>query len=527
MKICRVAEMRDLDGGADEKYGIEALLLMENAGAGTASVISRELDGVKEKNILVLCGGGNNGGDGFVVARHLLSAGAAPRIVIASDPSKYRGAARKNYDIIRSLPLELMYLDDIGSRRLNTLFRDADAIVDAILGTGLDREVRGVYADLINRVNTAGKPVVCVDIPSGINGDTGQVMGTAVRGDCTVTFGLPKIGNILHPGCETGGRLFVNHISFPREHYEQDTIGIELNEPPSLPLRNPAGHKGDFGDALFIAGAASYYGAPSLSAGAFLRAGGGYARLAAPRSMIPTLAQLGSEIVFVPQDETPSGSIAASNVDALVGLSGEVDFVVLGPGLSRDGETQGLAVELARRIEKPLLVDGDGITALCDDLNVLRKRKAATVLTPHPGEMARITGRSVRAIEEDRVSCLRETAVDLNAVIVLKGARSLVGYPDGRIRVNMSGNSGMATAGSGDVLTGIIAAMYGLGLPFDDAVAKGVFMHGLAGDIAAEETGEDGITAVDILEYLPEALREERLDIGGDLFRRYRPEIVR
>lgn len=524
MKVCRVSEMRELDRGAVEQYGIDEMLLMENAGGATLSVMARELGPLGGKKITLVCGGGNNGGDGFVIARKLLSAGALPRVILAGDPSKYRGAAAHNLQIIEKLSLYRVTFE--GDAAVLPLLEDCDAIVDALLGTGIDRPVRGGYADLINAINAAGKRVFSVDIPSGVNGDTGAVMGTAVRASCTITFGLPKAGNLLYPGSSLGGKLFLSHISFPPAHYTRASLKIALNEPPALPPRNPAGHKGDFGKALFIAGAAAYYGAPLYASLAFLRAGGGYSRLAAPKSIIPSLAAQGGEIVFLPQAETASGSIALSNAEALLTLSGTVDMVILGPGISLDDETQLLAVDLAAGIEKPLLLDGDGITALCGNAGVLKKRTSPTVLTPHQGELSRITGKSVAQIEADRIGCLQQAAADLKAVVVMKGAHSLVGFPDGRVLINTSGNPGMATAGSGDVLTGTIAAMHGLGLSLEDAVAKGVFIHGFAGDLAACEKGEDGMTARDILDFLPQALIHDRSGLQERFRERYGIETV-
>jgi NAD(P)H-hydrate epimerase len=264
------------------------------------------------------------------------------------------------------------------------------------------------------------------------------------------------------------------------------------------------------GEALFIAGAAGYFGAPYFSALSFLKAGGGYSRLAAPQSMVSFIAQKGSEIVFVPQMETSAGSVALANKSRLIELSEKMDMVVIGPGLSLDPETRQLVCELVKTIKRPVLIDGDGITAVAGDLKIIKKRKAPTVLTPHLGEMSRITGKSVREISRQKIAVLQATVQELGAMIVLKGAHSLIGLPDERVFINLSGNSGMATAGSGDVLTGTIAAMSGLGLPLEDAVRKGVFMHGFAGDLAAAEKGEDGITAQDILDYLPLAMKCDR-----------------
>jgi hydroxyethylthiazole kinase-like uncharacterized protein yjeF len=405
---------------------------------------------------------------------------------------------------------------------IETDLAHCDAVVDAILGTGITRDVEGLYRDVIEAINRCEKPVFSVDIPSGVHGDTGQVMGAAVRADYTVTFGLPKLGNVLFPGYELGGRLYVSHISFPPSMTAADSLKVEIGRPLPLPQRKRDGHKGSFGQALFIAGAAGYYGAPYFAALSFLKAGGGYSRLAAPRSITPFLANKGSEVVFVPQDETGAGSIALGNKAALLALSQRMDMVVLGPGLSLEAETQQLARELAAGVEKPLLIDGDGITAICQDLEIVKNREAATILTPHLGEMARITGLSVPDIDAGKVGVLRRTAGELGAIIVLKGAHSLIGVPDGRIFVNMSGNPGMATAGSGDVLAGTIAAMFGLGLSVEDAARQGVFVHGLAGDLAASDKGEDGITAQDVLDYLPRAMKvlrhglDEVLDEGLD-----------
>jgi NAD(P)H-hydrate epimerase len=332
-------------------------------------------------------------------------------------------------------------------------------------------------------------------------------MDTAVKADYTITFGLPKLGNMLYPGYDHCGKLYVSHISFPPSLHNADSIKVEVNNPVELPKRYEDAHKGDFAEVLFIAGASSYLGAAYFSALSFLKAGGGYSRLAAPVSISSFLATKGSEIVFVPQKETSSGSIALGNKDKLLELSERVDRVVMGPGLSLNEETQELVRELASRIKQPLLIDGDGITAIAGDLGKIRSREAATILTPHLGEMSRITKMEISEINKNKIDVLQHTAKELNAIIVLKGAHSLIGYPDGKVFINTSGNPGMATAGSGDVLTGTIAAMSGLGLSLEDAVRMGVFIHGFSGDVAALDKGEDGITAQDILDYLPEAMK--------------------
>jgi len=518
MKISKVSEMRELDRTAIEQFGIKEELLMENAGEALYFVLLQAL-GIKDKKFVVFCGIGNNGGDGLVIARKIHSNGGTVKVFILGDPSKYKGAAKMNLDIVSQLPIEVETIEAIEA--IKTEVYHCDAIVDAIFGTGLARDVGGLYRDVIELVNASGKTVFSADIPSGVNGDTGKIMGIAVKADFTVTFGLPKTGNLLFPGYDLCGKLYCTLISFPPSLYNTPAMKFETNEPVKLPPRNKNGHKGDFGQALFIAGASSYFGAPYFAALSFLKAGGGYARLAAPESMTPFIANKGSEIVFVPQKQTRSGSISLKNKAALVALSDKMDMVVLGPGLSLEEETQQLVRALAAEINKPLLLDGDGITALCEDLHIIKKRKAQTILTPHLGEMSRITKKAASEIDTNKMNILQRVAKDLNAVIVLKGAHSLIGCPDERIFINMSGNPGMATAGSGDVLTGTIAAMFGLGLPLEDAVKKGVFIHGFSGDLAAEDMGQDGITAQDILDYLPLALKMDRQGLDERFSKRY------
>jgi len=512
MKISSVNQMRDLDRCAIEEYGIAQEILMENAGQASYFSVLKEF-GVKNKNFVVFCGTGNNGGDGLVVARKIYSSGGKVIIFILGDRSKFRGAAKQNFDIISNFNIEVIDLQDI-SLAIEPV-KNADAIIDAIFGTGLDREVGGKYKDVINMINESQKTVFSIDIPSGIHGDTGQVMGTAVRANYTTTFGLPKTGNLLYPGFELGGKLYVTHISFPPAMQDSEDIKIATNDPVPAPSRRKDAHKGDFGKVLFIAGSTGYPGAPYFAALSFLKAGGGLSFLATPENVSSFIGDKGSEIVFLPQKNTSSGSIGQENKEQLLQFSENADMVVVGPGLSLNKETQALIRELSAGINKPLLIDGDGITAVAADLGCIKKRKAPTIITPHLAEMSRITEEKINDIINNKVDILQNTARELNATIVLKGAHSLIGYPDDTVLVNLSGNPSMASAGSGDVLTGTIAAMYGLGFSINDAVRMGVFIHGFAGDLAAKEKGEDGLVAGDIMEQLPEAMKIYREDINS------------
>lgn len=507
MNISRVNEMRNLDRWAIEKYGITQEILMENAGQAAFFIILKEF-AIKNKNFVTFCGVGHNGGDGLVVARKIYSNGGKVTVFVLGDHSRFEGAAKQNFEIIKKLQIKIIDLQDISSAL--EIVKCSDAIIDAIFGTGLDREVKGIYEDVISMINFSKKKVFSIDIPSGINGDTGQVMGTAVKADYTTTFGLPKIGNLLYPGFEQGGKLYVTHISFPPIMQNSDQLKITINDPKPIPARDKDTHKGTFGKILFIAGSSNYLGAPYFAALSFLKAGGGLSYLATPANLVAAIGSKGSEIVFVPLKNTTSGSISFENKQQLLKFSENVDMVVIGPGLSINTETQTLVRELSAEIKKPLLIDGDGITAVANDYKCIKKRESTTILTPHLGEMARIVGKNVEDISNNKINVLQNTAEELNATIVLKGAHSLIGYPDKRVFVNLSGNPGMATAGSGDVLTGTIAAMFGLGFPIDDAVRMGVFLHGFAGDLAANDQGEDGLIASDIMNQLPASLRTYR-----------------
>ncbi|MEM6447529.1 MAG: NAD(P)H-hydrate dehydratase [Cyanobacteria bacterium P01_D01_bin.123] len=523
MKVSRVAEMQQMDRTAIAQLGIPEIVLMENAGHAVFTVLESEF-GVAGRKFAIVCGTGNNGGDGLVVARKILSAGGEARIWIIGDRAKYKPAAKINFDIAENLNISIHTLESITD--LNQDLNCCDIAIDGIFGTGLMREVGGIYQEVIATLNASNKPVVSLDIPSGISGDTGRVMGIAVQADVTVAFGLPKIGNLLHPGCERSGKLFTTHISFPPSLYDADELAIALNYPVAIPARDPRGHKGTFGHYLCIAGAASYYGAPYFAAMAYLKAGGGYSRLAVPRSMLPFIANKGSELVLLPQAETDRGGIALKNYLALLDMAAKMNVVAIGPGMSLEEEVQTLVRDLVREIPSPVIIDGDGLTAIAKNPVLLQQRHSDTILTPHLGEMARLTDMAIAEIEADPVTLLQRCAREWNAIVVLKGARSLIASPDGRVFINTSGNSGMATAGSGDVLTGAIAAMLGLGLAATDAARAGVFMHGLAGDLAASELGEDGLTAQNILDYLPSAMHAYRQGLTPEQQSPYRATVV-
>jgi len=360
MKVSRVHEMRDLDRRAIEKYGIVQEILMENAGHASYFTILKEF-GVKNKNFVIFCGVGNNGGDGLVVARKIHSNGGKVSVFILGDRSKFKGAAKQNFDIVDKFQIEMLDLQDVSSAM--EVVKSADAIIDAIFCTGLDRKVSGKYKDVINMINVSQKTVFSIDIPSGIHGDTGQVLGTAVKAHYTITFGLPKTGNLLYPGFEQSGKLYLTHISFPSALQNSGQLKIATNDPKSIHPRSKDTHKGNYGKVLFIAGSSNYLGAPYFAALSFLKAGGGLSFLATPRNVSAFIGNKGSEIVFLPQKSTASGSISLGNKQQLLQFSENVGMVVIGPGLSLNKETQTLVTETCLFFTK-LLRDADKLDIL-------------------------------------------------------------------------------------------------------------------------------------------------------------------
>lgn len=504
MKVASVAEMRTLDAAVIANLGITEEILMENAGIAALRLLLLRQPDLPKKRTLVVCGSGNNGGDGFVLARQIHSVGGAVEVLLTEDKKKCKGAALSNLMALTRIPAIKIHFA-ISPAGVSHLLEQADIVVDALFGVGLSRSVEGVFAQIINAINRSGKFVLTLDVPSGIDADTGQVLGVAVYANSTVTFGLPKRGLLLFPGFEHCGELALARISFPASYHSSASIDVAIDEYLPLPPRPARAHKKSVGSALFVAGSANYCGAPYLAAASFLRAGGGYARLVTTHSVMPTVAARCPEIVFEPLPEE-GGALAFTNLEAILALAKTAPIMVVGSGLSLRGEAMSLTRELIQKTRCPLLIDGDAITALASAPQILAARDGEVIITPHAGEFARLLGISGGDVEANRIEILQSACRKFKAHIVLKGPHSLVGSPDGRVFINLTGNAGMATAGTGDVLTGVIAAIFATGLPLVDALRKAVYLHGLAGDIAREHKGEAGMIASDVLESLPEAL---------------------
>ena len=509
MKVCTVVQMRELDKQASVDLSIA--MLMENAASAVAAVVCRELKDERNKSVAVLCGRGNNGGDGLAVARLLHCRGF--RVFLFVTDLEPTGDCAAQLRAATACGLKAMHIP-ASLDAIPAAITESAVVVDAIFGSGLSRPIRWAtpLGQVIAMVNSSGKVVVAVDIPSGVEGDSGIVREAGVIASTTVTFGLPKIGNILN--LTNQGRLLCDPLSFPPLMTCNFQVAVFDSAAVPLPPRNPGGHKGSFGKALFIAGSNDYFGAARFSSVVFLRAGGGYARLACPERCMQNVSapQLVMHML---------NGVTHDNVQWLADLANSQDFVVVGPGLGLNCDSGALS-RLISSIRVPLLIDGDGLTLLAiynlDSVSDASKSNhGRLVLTPHLAELSRLTGRSLSEMTADFTVAVEEgvrLAHKLKCTVVVKGPRTAVVSGDGRVTFNMSGNSGMGTAGSGDVLAGVIPAIYchlrTATSCWHDAVAKGVFLHGVAGDIAAEELGEDAVTAEDILVSVGKAMKRER-----------------
>lgn len=521
MKVVDTEKINELDKKMESEFEVSSQILMENAAISVVNFLVKEFNSLKDKKILIFCGGGNNGGDGFAVARKLHSLKSHVKVYLLKEEESLKGDAKINFERVKKIGIPI--LKEINLIKIKEEIENSEIIIDAIFGTGLKREIEGELKEIINLINNSNKYILSIDIPSGINGDNGKEMGVSIKASSTVTFGLPKFGNLLLPGYERCGKLALSYISYPENIYKD--IKTQINSPIIIPERKKEAHKKDFGDILFISGSKKYMGAPYFSSYSFIKCGGGYARLATVKSIVPYLSITAKEIVYYSMDETIDGTISIENFNRIMEIVDEVEMVLIGPGMGLNDETQKLIIKLIENIEKPVIIDGDGFTAIKDNLNILKNRKFTTILTPHMGEFSRLIKIDKDKIENDKIKIVLEKSSELNSIIVLKGYHSLISYPDGSLFINMSGNPGLAKAGTGDVLNGIICGMYGLGLNIFDSVRMGVFIHGFAADILKERLGEDGITATDLINFLPFTIKKYKEDFEN-IKKKYSIEVV-
>lgn len=506
MLFTSASRMRLLDEKTIKECGIPGVVLMENAGRGAAVLAQDHFGNMAGRRVAVICGRGNNGGDGFVIARVFKGWGADPIIYLLGRKDQVEGDAAVNLAAASKINLEIVEITE-GSGLEGLTLPGFDLIVDAILGIGLNSEVRGLYKDVIGLINGSGRPVLAVDIPSGLDADTGRIWGSAVRADLTVTFGLPKAGLFLSPGEELVGALEVVDIGIPPHILDESGPAWELlleeNLKGVLRPRSRDGHKGHYGHVLVVAGSVGKTGAAAMTAEASARSGAGLVTLAVPASLNQILEQKVTEVMTEPLPESEPGFLAKEAAGRILELAQDKSVLALGPGLSTQSGAVEVVRELVKSCELPMVVDADGLNALADAGEILKKAKGEVVLTPHPGEMARLAGCSTSDIQADRIKTALKFAEDQGVVLVLKGYRTMIGVPDGRAFLNTTGGPHMASGGMGDILTGMIAGLISQGLSPLNAARLGVFAHGLAADQVAETKGTVGLLASDLLPWLP------------------------
>jgi len=513
VKILTAREMKDIDSKATSEYGIPSLILMENAGIRTVEVIEDLLESSQSDKVVVLAGKGNNGGDGLVVARHLINAGIHVDVFLLAGSNEMTPDSYTNYQILSRMSRNIFPLqveEDLD--RLMLALLSCDLIVDAIYGIGFQGQMNDFDSQIVRMVNWSKALVVAVDIPTGVEADSGRVYGEAIRASHTVSFALPKIGLLLEPGKDYVGTLSVADISIPAPLLQDKSLKTSLISEAMvmswLGPRHPESHKGTYGHALLIGASPGLSGAVIMAAGAALKSGAGLVTAAVPESLLGVVDAGWIEIMSSPLAESKQGTIALEALPLIEGLLGRASACAIGPGMSRFPEAPAILHSLLKKAGIPVLIDADGLNALAEDLNILKDHQVPVVLTPHPGEMARLTGKNIEEIQSNRIAVAREFAQQWGVTLVLKGNKTIIAGAAGEIFLNITGNPGMATAGSGDVLCGLITGLMAQGLRPLDASIAGVYLHGLAGDWAAEIKGQRGLLAGDILNSLPDIMQQ-------------------
>lgn len=515
MKIATSEQMRELDRKTIEECGVPGIELMEKAGKGAFEQILRAFPRFEAGTVSIVCGRGNNGGDGYVVARHLLDQGAAVKVYLLSEKDRVRGDALLALEALEEAGggIEAEVLGDGDLPRLRAGIDSSDLVVDAILGTGLKKDVAGVAKEAIEIINASGKPVAALDIPSGVDATTGHVLGSAVTADLTVTFGLAKIGQSIYPGAGHVGQLEIVDIGIPDEVVEASSIKAELMDRASLAgilrPRDGESHKGRHGHLLVLAGSTGKTGAATLTCMGAARVGTGLITLGIPKSINPIMEMKLTEVMTETlPEEADLGTLSKDALDRVFELSDGKSALAIGPGISTRFQVIQLIHDIVRRLEIPMVLDADAITAVSREPSWLKNALVPVILTPHPGEMSRLAGIPVPEVQADRIGVAREFATANKVILVLKGARTVIAFPDGTVSVNPTGNPGMATGGMGDVLTGMVAGFLAQGYDPADSARLGVYLHGLAGDRAAERIGPVGILAGDLLPEIPGLIGE-------------------
>ena len=513
MRVLNTQQMREADRRTMEEIGIPSIVLMENAGRQVVAAMQSRFEELATMRVAVLCGRGSNGGDGFVVARTLAEHHVDVGVYLVGNAADIKGDARINLEVLRQLGHDVVEIGDGPAWELHgTDVVGSDVIVDALFGTGLRGPLNGVVETIVADVNSSGQPVVAIDLPSGLSADGPEIPGPAIEATMTVTMAAPKLPLVLPPAESLAGELVIADIGIPRTvigEIEGPWVEVLTRDAMRLAIepRLADSHKGDYGRVLVIAGSTGKTGAASLTALAALRSGAGLVTVATPESCLPIVAALGAEYMTYPIAEDVRGEMSVRAVDDLLALN--VDVIAIGPGLGRAESTGAVVRAIVERAGVPIVLDADGLVAFAAEPGKLSGRDGVDiVITPHAGEMARLTGLAVEDVQSHRLDVARDFATTHRVHVVLKGHRTIIASPDGRTAINLTGNPGMATAGTGDVLTGMLAAWFAQLLDADVAARLAVYLHGLAGDLAEADEGEVALIAGDLLTHLGDAVLE-------------------
>ncbi len=517
MRVVNAKQMKEIDTATIEKVGIPGIVLMENAAVKVVEEIEKLIGDLKNKKAIIFAGKGNNGGDAFAVARHLHGLGAAVKVCMLFRNVDNSSDAGINFKTVKNMGIKCIEIQDsdtLDEIYFKTLYKDilcSDFIVDGIFGTGLSGQISGMTKKVMEMINSSGNKVISIDIPSGVDGTDGQLAEICIKADLTVTFGLPKLGLLIHPGCEYTGKLVVADIGIPPSIAEGtdsyiNTIDSEYVS-RILPKREQNSNKGTYGEAFIISGSKGMTGSGCLTAKSALRVGAGLVYLGVPASLSKIYENHVTEAITIPLEDKGLGFLDIESKENIIRIMAKSDVLALGPGLSTNGQIFDIVKGVVKTSETPLVLDADAINVISADVNILRHLKKPAIMTPHPGEMARLLGISTKEVQSNRIEVAREFAYNWKVVLVLKGSRTVVALPDGTVYLNLTGNSGMATAGTGDVLTGVISGLLAQGAKLEDAAIAGVYIHGLAGDLAAAEKTEYGMIASDVVEMLPYAIK--------------------
>lgn len=506
--VLTATEMADMDRKAIDELGIPGMVLMENAGREVVAQIKALLGNPKNKKVVIFCGKGNNGGDGYVVARYLVNMGARVEIYLIGEHNEVQGDARTNLEILTRLGVNAL---PIKAWLKQSPAPGFDLVVDALLGTGVKGELKGNYRNIVESINTLRAPKVAIDLPTGMETDTGAVHGPCVHADVTVTMACLKRGLLLSPGREHAGRVVVADIGMPQVVLNESGIrtfqSTEKFIQNVLPRRAPNAFKNRCGTVFVIGGSAGMTGAVTLSSEAALRVGAGMAMLGIPGSLNPILETKLTEVMTLPLQETESQSISYEAREKISERLSWSNVLAVGPGLTTHEDSLKLLEWLLQNYEHPIVLDADALNCLAKKMDIIKNAKSDLILTPHPGELSRLTGKTTKDILADPIEVARETAQKWGFVLILKGGPTIIASPDGDVFINPTGNAGMATAGMGDVLTGVVAGLIAQGMSVVDGAVAAVYLHGLAGDFVKAEMGQAGLIAGDVAGHLPSVMK--------------------